>query len=813
MTCHGFAALTAGVLLTIQPLHAQEIRRAIPVEPPTAPAVPFDFDKPAPTPQPAVRPAPTPVLTAPAPTVPEPLPDKAQLDYANSFYARKIYDMAAPEYEKYISQFPTAPDLQTAYFRLGESYRALENIKAAKSAYETLLSSFVGGEFIGPASYRLANIYFQEKNYEGALPLFRRASVRIPDKAVGNSAKFFTARCLENLRSFAEARLAYEEVADTRENNPFREPSRLSLARLLTGAGKKAEALKQYELAAKETEQPEIRAEAVVRGALLKIDLGQNEKAAVDLQKALQLPEIGNWKEIARIGLLHIYYESGKFKQLLDIYNAGANEFSTAALPEVLSLAANANRQLGNSGEARALYEQVIRDYPDSSYAKEAQYKRLVSLYSADDPGLIAEVDKYLAQNPASEEKDQITLIKAEALYRKQDYAAAEPVYAGLEQSSLAPNLKAEARFKLGWCSMQTKNYKPAIGVFTAFLNDYPKHKLVPSALAQRALASQQTGDFTAALKDFNALITGYPKAKERELALQQKAILLGQQDDKQGMSDTFKQLLRDYPKTAAAAQANYWIGLAAFEVDDYKNAIAPLDAARKADKEQYFERATIRIITSLSNLDEKEKLAAEVDAYSKTNPKIKIPADVLRKLGRDFLDDKNYEGAEKYLTLLTRRKEGAAADDWLNLGRCLAGQKRYDEAAKSFGVYLESAKEPIPRSIGLLALGDAQLGLGKFDDAQKTVDEACALQLEGRLNAEGRILSGEIQMARGDYDKASKLFLSVSVLLDDPNITPHALELAIRALKKAGKDAEAAKALNDLQTRYAEYLQRKKNE
>jgi len=159
---------------------------------------------------------------------------------------------------------------------------------------------------------------------------------------------------------------------------------------------------------------------------------------------------------------------------------------------------------------------------------------------------------------------------------------------------------------------------------------------------------------------------------------------------------------------------------------------------------------------------------------------------------------------------MLTGRKDEATGDDWLNLGRSLASQHRYDVAEKAFDVYLETAKDPIPRCTGLLALGDAQLGIGKFDEAQKSVDQACALQPEGRLNAEGRIKAGEIQMARGSYEDAAKRFLRVSLLIDDPNITPHAMELAIEALKKAGKDAEAAKTLNDLKTRYSEYLQKK---
>ena len=821
-----FLPLASAALVSMQPLHAQEVRRAIPVEPPVAPAVPFDTPVPTPTPTPTPRPLP-PVLQ-PVPQAPEPAPtpaliqsetpDKEEIDYANSFYARKVYDMAAPEYEKYLGLYPTGPDRQMAYFRLAESYRALGSMNAAKNAYDTLLSTFNDGDFIGPAAYRLADIYFQEMNYDMALPLFRRASVRMTDKAAINAAKFFTARCLESTHSLPEAKTAYDELTGIVDNNQFREASRLALARILTQEGKKVEAHKQYEQIARETDKPEIRIEALVKAAMLKIDLGQTDAAIIDLQKALQQPEIGTWKEIAQIGLMHAYYDSAKYKVLVDFYNQNAKGFSTDALPEVLMMAANASRKLADYTQARALYDQIIKTYPDSSYAADAVYQRLVSLYNADDPALITEIDKFIAANPASDKKDQVLLLKAEALYRKQDYADAAPVYKSLDSTTLPGDLRADAQFKLGWCQMQTKDYANAITSFSDFLAANPKSSLVPAALAQRAVALQKTGDLSSAKKDFDTIVSTWPKAKERELALQQKALLLGQQDDNQGMSDTFKLLLNDYPQTAVAAQANYWIGWAAFKMDDYKNAIAPLDAARKADKDEYYEKATIFIISSLYNLedrdksstDARDKLAAEVDAYAKTNPKIKIPVQVLRGLGTRFLEDKNFEQAEKFLTMLTGRKDEVIADDWLNLGRSLSSQHRYDVAANAFGVYLGSAKEPIPRCTGLLAIGDAQLGLGKFDDAQKSVDEACALQPEGRLNAEGRIMAGEIQMARGSYEAAAKLFLSVSVLLDDPVITPHALELAIEALKKAGKDAEAAKTLNILQTQYAEYLQKK---
>jgi TolA-binding protein len=800
-------------------LSAQEVRRAIPLEPPTPPAVPFDSPQPAahaatPAPKPSATPAPTPsvpeaITAAPTPAAPSASsksPDVILIDYANNFYSRKLYDTAAPEYEKYLSTYPAGPERQAAQFRLGECYRALGDMNSAKLAYQTLLDNFGVGEFIGPAAYRLAELYLEEKDYSDAEKNFRKASVRVRDPLLSNAARFYMARCLENLSRTGEARSVYEDLGAVKEGNPFREASLISLSRLLAGSDRKAEALKPLEAVAASTTNPQLKAEATVKAALLRIDLNQPDKAAADLTLALKMPEIGPWKEVAQIGLLRVLYETGKYKPLIDEYNATANDYSAESKPEVMLLAANSYRQLGQLEPARQLYELAIHDYPGSVYAKEAQFERLVSLYTSNDPNIAKEVDDYLAQNQDPVKRDQVVLLKAEALYKRQDYAGAAPIYACIGSSRLMPAFKAEALFKLGWCYMQMKDIDHATTAYTDFLDLYPTNKLVPAALAQRAIAYQQSKNFGAALRDFNTLISQYPKAKEKEFALQQKALTLGQQQDSAGMAETFKQLLREYPKSPAAAQANYWIGLTAFEAKDYKNSIAPLEAASKADREQFFERAKQRIMMAYYCLEDREALANEVDGYVQAGGKGKVPAEMLRWLGTSYNGEKSYDRGEKYLALLVARPGEAVVDDSLNLGRSQLKQGKYDEAVKTLKVYLDQVKQPFPRATGLLVMGGAQLGLNQFDDAKKSADEACSLQPEGRINAEGLMLSGDILVARQQYEDAARVYQKIAVVFDDQEVTPQALEKACIALKTAGKTQDAAKVLNTLQSKYPEY-------
>ncbi len=246
--------------------------------------------------------------------------------------------------------------------------------------------------------------------------------------------------------------------------------------------------------------------------------------------------------------------------------------------------------------------------YPDREEAKDARYQRLINIYNSNPANLVSEVDQFLASNPTAERADQAKLLKAEAFYKQGNYAEAAPIYEELRASQLSPKLRAEAAYKLGWCYVQTKTLPRVVEAFTYFLKAFPENPQVPSALMQRALAHQETRDYDDAIADLSTLLRDFPSAPEREAVLQQKALLQGQQDNAKGMTETFQQLLKEFPKSAAAAQAQYYIGKAAFEAKEYKAAIPPLEAARKLNKEQYYTPATVRIISAYFYLQESRR-------------------------------------------------------------------------------------------------------------------------------------------------------------------------------------------------------------
>ncbi len=826
------AALVLFAIPALAQQRTPEVRRAQPVEePPVAKAVPFDPPAPAPSARPRTSVPPSipeskPNAQPSDPEQPPPesapveteAPDRRQLDYANGLFSRKLYDLAIPEYEKFLAQYPGVPGRSSAYFYLGECYRALNRSAAARASFQSVLDNYGDSEFAGPASYGVAEILFTQKNYAGALTLFHRAAAKSKESTLALSARYFEARCLENVDRKDEAQILYQQVAEAKNPNPYRDDARLAAGSIALARGRKADAFKNYEALANETQKPALKAEATVRAGMVAVDLQQTEKGKFDkvmaekalslLQKGRSLPEAGRWRGVAEVGLLRLQYQSGQYEKVLAEYKRGQDQIPEEVRAEMMLIVGNSQRQLGHTKEADDIYRQIIAKYPDREEAKDAQYQRLINFYNTNAPTLLAEVEEYLNSNPTPERADQAKLLKAEHFYKEQKFAEAAPIYAELRASHLSPRLRAESAYKLAWCFVQLKDGPQVIEAFTYFVKGFPDNQQVPSALTQRALAYQESKNYSAAIEDLNTLLAKFPAAKEREAALQQKALIFGQQENSKGMSDSFRQLLKEFPKSSVAAQANYYIGKAAFEAKDYKGALAPLDAARQLSKEQYYNLATLRIVSAHFYLKDRAALTKEVDGFLAANSNARIPAEILEWLGVEYYNEKNYTAAQKYFSVLGRSESlgSVKPDFWFYLADTETKLKNFAQAEVAYEKYLQVATDPAAKAKTLLALGATKIAAHKPDDAQRIAEEIMSLQPEGRVNAEARLLAGDVQLERQHFDEAGKAFMGVALLYDDPAITPRALQKAALAYEKAGKKEEADRVAKQLREKYPDY-------
>jgi TolA-binding protein len=428
-------------------------------------------------------------------------------------------------------------------------------------------------------------------------------------------------------------------------------------------------------------------------------------------------------------------------------------------------------------------------------------------LYTAADSGLLEAINAFLTDHPDDVRRERVSLMKAEVLFGLKDFAAAAQIYQYIIQSgrSLTPTYRAEALYKLGWCQIQLQAPDKALGPLGQLLKDHPDSPNVPAGLAQRGAAQMQLRQFSAAERDFDEIIRRFPNSNELEFSLESKALIRGQLGDSLGMAEAFEKMLRAFPKSAAAAKANYWIGRGAFDAKAYTKAAKFLDQARKLDREQFYERASLPIMLCYYNLENMEALIAEIDSYQQSNGKADIPTDILRWVGTESHKKGQYANVERFIPPIILRKE-AVAGDFLVLARSRSATGKYKEAVESFGSYLAEARDPAPRATGLIERAEAEMRRMNWAAADKDVEEALILQPEGRIHGKARLMKGAILEGRGMLDEAVKAFEAIFLTLDDEEVSPEALDRAITIRRSQGRTSEANRLDNQLRSRYPEY-------
>src|SRR5258707_13303146 len=93
-----------------------------------------------------------------------------------------------------------------------------------------LISETGAGKFVGIPAFRLASRAFDQKEFPTAASLYAKAYENAKSPEVKITARYYQGKCLELTSRKNDAKTAYEEVARTKENNPYRDAARLSLA-------------------------------------------------------------------------------------------------------------------------------------------------------------------------------------------------------------------------------------------------------------------------------------------------------------------------------------------------------------------------------------------------------------------------------------------------------------------------------------------------------------------------------------------------------------------------------------------------------
>ena len=758
-------------------------------------------------------------------------PDDDLFEFAMMSYERKEYELAAQSFAQYLQRYSGGRQVAMALFRLGECYVSQNQAAQAEPYFLEVVSRYPSSEGAPAAAYRLGAIRFNGRQFEESAKYFGLCEAKTKLPEIRLVAAYNKSRAYQMLGDRKRMMAALETVAGMEGDNPYRETALLSLATALLAEDKKAEALKMFQDLIKVSKDGAVRADALVKAAVIEAETGEPEEALKHFDEALRLPETTKEnREVALVGGVQAMFAKGDYNAVIDTYNRNAHILPPGELgPKLLLLVGHAHRLRKNYARAVELYIMVEQHHGGTPQAFEAGYWKLFCFYLLGEKQLPEFAEGFL-QRYASGQKDHqfimlARLILADAYFNQQKYKESARAFTDLQFEKISAKIRPDALFNKGWAEAECGQHQYAINTLTRFLAENEKHSLTAKAIARRGLSYREVRDFPHAQADFARVIEEFSKSDAAELAFLQKGLIHSELREVKEMIAAFEMLLEKFPDTQAAAQACFFIGRGYYEQKQFDKAVPALERAKSKDPKVYLDKVSPMIVLSHYLRQDVDGLTKAIDAYREANTKAVIPPDVLTFAGVKLQDKGEFMKSSRFLGYAVDAygTGNVPAAVWNFLGIAHLETKAWDASIKAMDEFLAVTPESPVKARGLLTKSRALAGLGKFDEAIAAAGEGLRFVKDGKLQAQLMIQEGDILTAQGDalgkasdaagarakWTEAAGKYVVPSQVFVDPVITPEALSKAADVLEKAGENAKAEDLRKQLRERYPDYVKK----
>ncbi|MBI4308771.1 MAG: tetratricopeptide repeat protein, partial [Candidatus Omnitrophica bacterium] len=515
---------------------------------------------------------------------------------------------ARGSYEQLLGFFPGSVYVPQALYSLGWSYFNRKEYLPAKNIFQKLTARHPKHPLAEDGFLKIAQCAYNMGDYSAAAGEFEQYSTRYPQGARGTEAHLNIADAYYYMGDFTRSMAAYEKVIKTAQD-----PQLLQAA--YTGriwCAVKKRAFDQAQKLAKEAleffKSKGIPAEdlLLVTGQL-SYEKGDWEGAAGAYSDMIRDFPSGTRRLEAHLGRANAYYALRKFTEAaddfrfildhgrpdadaeliqkanlglgwvytkLDAFEAAVKCFQYAyehaARPEdkanALAQMGDAYQDAGKFNEAIGIYDDVLKNYTDSSLVDYVQYRQGIAFLKSEKiESTLAAFQQLQDRFPNSTYLEDINYYLGVAQFKKGGWpAAAGRMEAFLKALTHPSEYAPQANYILALSYLNLKQSEDALKIFQKILRLYPDNDTVAkNSDIGIAKCQFELGQVKEAVKRFKLIIYKYPKtAVEQEalLWLAQYAMKNSQYDR---AVDYYTQILDRFSGSVLADQVHYELGQA----------------------------------------------------------------------------------------------------------------------------------------------------------------------------------------------------------------------------------------------------------
>lgn len=268
-------------------------------------------------------------------------------------------------------------------------------------------------------------------------------------------------------------------------------------------------------------------------------------------------------------------------------------------------------------------------------------------------------------------------------LYNNKQFLQAQILFDEVKKQDLPIDLKGDCAYYSAQCAIRLDQYGADI-LMEDFVVNYPTSSKQAQAFFEVATYYFNQNSYPQALKYFDKVNENNLSITEREQFYFQKAYCFFVAKNKKEAERYFTKISNS---ETFGAQAKYYLGYMAYEVDNYKQATELFGSDKVKDKYQdsmgYFQ-ADMNF--KLGNFDK----AIELGKSQLTKAKSNEQSDLNKIIGESYFNLKNYKEALPYLSQYMGKNGKWTNIDFYQLGYVYYMQADYENAISQFNKILE---------------------------------------------------------------------------------------------------------------------------
>ena len=541
----------------------------------------------------------------------------------------------------------------------------------AVEEYETYLTKYPSGSEAGTAWFRLGQAAYATEKYDKALPAFEKAAALAEDPTTKVQAQLGRGESLYFLKRPAEAvdvltpLIAEGQAADAR-------------CRALYYLGRCQQDLGGLDAAAQEFAKlgevcPDHALAPYAQYQLANVSLAKNlfEDAAVAFSKVASNPKA---EDALRM----------------------ESRFRTAEIYD----------KIGWASAAVGAYEQLKKDFPDSDYAKRADYGYSWALYNAGKYAEAADAaQKFLAANPDASLVPGMKYLLANCLQEQKKYDEALAVYQEIADKFPDAAFAQQARYKKAWSLYLKGDLAGAKAQALDFLQKFQDSPQAGEAGFLLGSILVAEGNYEDAREEFRLVAEKYPESTFGPEALFKSAECLAQLGMRDESAKVYEEFARKYPENPLTEQAILRAGDAQFSAQDFAQAVSKYEAILAKQLDPVVEEDTLyRLAVTCHNMKDRAKSAETFQKLVAKFPQGKYVAEAHFRIAEFQLREQKdaLKAVEEYQAALDAKPETELAGR-ATLGLALARYERkdYDQAADLFlKIVTDFPKSSLPEEV-----------------------------------------------------------------------------------------------------------------